>query len=221
MAIVIWDGTGGAAHGKAGNSVYVRTKYGTVLRSAPLPSEKTSPAKAAQQKRFGQAVEVYRSLDAAENAAWAEFAVSPLNHNPDTNKQSGITAYNAFMGLATRFLMVSPDAAIPRTPPAFPFAGDPLTFSLATQPEQIVITASSANSAHVVTELLLHPVKFPTRSVRVQDFVSAALVRFTPNDLIATLDLPAGWYRVATRFLDATTGQATYRQLYNAVQVMM
>jgi hypothetical protein len=96
-------------------------------------------------------------------------------------------------------------------PPEYPFAGDPFALTFVGENGQIVVQASGANSADVMTELFLYPLKFAAQSVRLQDYASAGFVQFTPDAPEAVLERPAGWYGVASRFVDTETGLATYR----------
>lgn len=206
--------------GSTGSAVFAQTMYGTVMKAKPRYRERSSPALEAQKQRFRLAVAAYRTLTMEQNRAWKAFAASPLNTNPETREPQGITAYNAFIGLATRFLAVSPTLPIPVLPPQFPFAGDALTFAFTGETGRIMVAASGANSANTATELFVCPLNFAAQSVRLQDYTSAAFVAFTPNMLSTVLELAPGWYGVASRFVERTTGLATYRVVGEPVRVL-
>lgn len=152
-------------------------------------------------------------------ALWKQFARSPLNLNPETGEPQGITAYSAFVGLATPFLAVSPHAEIPVYPPAFPFSGDAITLQWTGKTGQIRVQASGANSTDTATELLICPLKFAAQSVRLQDYVSAAFVTFAAGSPGTVLPLTPGWYRVASRFVAKSSGLTTYRVVGEPVLV--
>ena len=78
--------------------------------------------------------------------------------------------------------------------------------------------ATSANSAGVVTELLVQPLKNVRRAPG-KFYKSTAFVTFASGSLTYDLPLNPGAYAFAYRFVNPTTGQATGERLLGVVEV--
>jgi hypothetical protein len=219
MAIVELSGLGTTLSGKVGNTGFADTPYGTVMRSLPTINNPRSARQTAQRNRMTQAIAAYQTLTLSEAEAWRAFALSGMNRDPDTGKQRGKTAYSAFTGLTCRFLHVNPDGSIPRLPPSFPYAGDPVALTVSTASNEIIITASHANTAPTHTELLLQSLKYPAQSPHKREYLSMGFFAFTSENLSVALPAEPGWYAVASCFINADTGQYASRQFLGVIEV--
>ncbi len=70
-------------------------------------------------------------------------------------------------------------------------------------------TADRANSAGVVTELLLQPLATGARRAYRDKYRAQGFVAFAPGSLSATVPALPGWHACGVRFVNAATGQAT------------
>ncbi len=220
MALLKMDVLGSAVSGTSGNAVFAETPYGTVIRSRPRANNPNTLAQTQQRYAFTRAQSEYRTLTRVQNAAWKQYALSPMSDDPDTGQPGGRTAYSAFLSLSVRYLSLHPQGTLPRLPPQFPYAGDPVLFAVSTQPDQIVVTASAANSPTTRTVIQLIALKFESQAYRLRDLKTAAVHRFTPDALTLTLNVAPGWYALATHFISADTGQHTARIEYEPFEVM-
>jgi hypothetical protein len=205
--------------GTVGNAVFADTPQGTVVRSRPRPNNPNTEAQARQRYAFTKAQATYRTLTPQENAAWKRYALSPLSNNPDTGAPGGRTAYAAWISLSMRWIALHPDADPPRMPPEFPYAGDPIKFSLTPQANAIVLTATNANSSQTVTVVQWIALEFPSQSFQLRQMRVAAIHPFTAGNLTLTLPAAPGWYVVATHFVSTETGQYTASTRSDAVEV--
>ena len=219
MAKLTMGVLGTALAGTTGTAVFADTPYGTIVRSRPIRSDTHTLAQAQQQFCFTRAQSEYRTLTRPQNAAWKQYALSPLNADPDTGQLGGRTAYAAFVSLATRFLSLHPQGTPPHLPPQFPYAGDPLTFAVTLPPGQIVLEASAANTASTRTVIQLLALKFESQSYRLRDLKTVETVRFTPDALSLVIAVEPGWYALATYFASVQTGQHTARVEYKPFEV--
>jgi hypothetical protein len=219
MAFLRLGAFGTAVTGTLGNAVFAETSNGTVVRGRPTVNNPNTPAQAQQRYCFTRAQSEYRLLSRAENAAWKQYALSPLNADPNTGAPGGRTAYAAWVRLAARWVAFHPNDTPPRQPPRFPYAGDPLSFAVITAPGQIIIQASAANSPDTRTVIALLPLKFESQFYRLRDLTTAATVQFTPDDLQLTLEVEPGWYALATHFVSTQTGQYTASTQYEPILV--
>lgn len=184
--------------GKLGGVVFSRADCGTVLRSLAVGRDPCTPAQQAQRDRIRRAGRAWRDLDPERVAAWRSYA---LGLGP------GAQAHAVFSGLAARALLAGAPA-VPLDPPAAPFLGDSVGLAVAGAPGAVLVTASAANGAGVVTELLLQPLVSANRRTYLSRYRSALVVAI-PGAGPITLPTHPGWVAVGARFLRQATGQAT------------
>ncbi len=183
--------------GRVGNAVFVSTPHGTVLRDRPFAVDPQTSAQTAVRGRMRQLAQLFRGLSLAEANAWRASAAG-----------EGLSAQQYFNRLGMRFLAVNPSGDVPTMPPANAFPGDAVRFTCSGVPGAVEVTADLANAAGVVTEVLLQ--RLPSIHCRTyrERYRTAVFHRFAAGETL-TLEVRPGVVAVATRFVDAATGQAT------------
>lgn len=205
--------------GRVGRAVFVRTKYGAVVRDKPFRRAPSTPAMVEAQARMRTASRAYGTLTREEGIAWGRYAASIAAPDPETGvvvAPSGQQAYNA---LATRLLQMSPQGALPRLPPEAPFPGDGVRVTIEAETltppaalgpgERVVrLRADVPNRPGVVTELRAQPLASIHRRTYASRYRSVAFVPFT--EAAPTHDLPLnGLTAFAYRFVEVATGRVT------------
>src|SRR5258708_22267934 len=198
-----------ALHGKVGSAVFTRTASGTVVRPRTIPRNPRTRAQTAIRANLARAVAAYRTLSTTQFAAWQAYASRQVRVDLRDGTARHPTAYAAFVGLAAKFLQVSPASAIPLNPPAFDFIGDRITLTVSTTPGKIKFTASAANTASTKTELLLQPLRFGHQAPKSRGYRTQTFAAFAAGSLSLTLNVKPGWYAAAYRFVNSQTGQET------------
>jgi hypothetical protein len=207
MAKVTTDGLGIRLRGKAGNVVFMQTRFGVTFRPRIVPANPRTPAQTASRGRFARASAAWRTISPEQHAAWTAYARTLVRFPADGGPPTIPAPHNVFTALATKFLQANPEGSIPLDPPATPFFGDGITVTATAGTGGITFTASGPNSAGIVTELLLQPLvnvaraPIPTR-YRAQEFVA-----FAPGGLSRAVAVPPGAWAPAVRFVRAATGQ--------------
>jgi len=204
--------------GRLGDEVATRGRSGTILRRRPTYRYPVKPSQLAVQERMKQATAAWNTLTREQAAAWNAYARTRPRHNTVDGTTYYATGFNAFSGLAMKFLQIHPAGEVPLTPPATSFAGEGLLLTLTGEAGQIVFTASGPNSPDVQTELLLQPLK-NARRAPTAFYKSQAFVAFVTDALRHALPVPPGHYAGAYRFVQAQTGQETLLFPLNVVQV--
>ncbi|MCE9557561.1 MAG: hypothetical protein K8R88_01280 [Armatimonadetes bacterium] len=194
----------GGISGRTGNAVFVKGKYGTILRERPLPSDSKTPKQMESRNRMRIVGQAWRNMTLAHAAAWRAFAEAEAGYGSD----QAVSAQLIFTRLGTKFLQANPGLPVPVVPPVGAFPGDSVRFSCVSVSGAVRVSGSVANAAGVVTEVLLQ--KLPSVHCRtyLQRYRTTAFHAFSAGE---SLDLPVspGVYAVATRFVYAATGQAT------------
>jgi len=204
--------------GKYGHLSVAQTRGGLVIRSRPRYRRPVSPAMAGAAARMKQASQTWAAISNAEAEAWNAYAATLRHHNPLTGQAYAPAGFNVFVGLATKVLQITPEAEIPRTPPAQDFLGDQTTLTATSLPAAIRLTASGPNSEGTLTEILLQRMVNIKRSIT-KDFKTTAFVAFTTENPTHDFYVQSGAYAIAYRFVDPSTGQATLPQLVGKVEV--
>lgn len=194
--------------GKAGNAVFQGSRDGLVVRPWVHGSNPNTPAQQAVRAHFSQAGAAWRSYSSAQVLAWKNYAQTITKTNRVNGKTYHPNAFNAFLALAAKFLQVNPGGTIPSTPPTTSYAGDSITFTVASSTGTLSFTPSAANGTNSTTEFLVQPLANANRKPQKNGYRSKGFHKFTttaPFDL----DLGAGYYAVAVRFVNTQTGQET------------
>ena len=208
------------ARGRVGEQVYVKTRSGLAIKSRPRYRQFPNPATAGARERMIQAKDAWLGLDVEQVRAWRAFAKQIHRVNPVDGTEYSPIAYNAFIMLATRFLQANPMGEIPVWPPEEEFAGDEVVLKVnKASPTAVQFLASGPNSPDVVTEILVQ--KLPNIRRSPTKFYKATAIRqFLTGQLNFNLELPAGVYVFAYRFIQATTGLCTGLWTWDEVVVL-
>ncbi len=198
-----------ALRGKSGNVTFRRTPTGLVLMRKARPADPRTAVQVAVRRRMAQAVEAWHGLSLEQAERWKEWAAGQQRVQAATRRAYSPTAFAAFVGLATKFLQVSPGQPIPVEPPAYAFAGDPVSVTARPEPGAVVFAAASACRPTVRVELLLQPLRYAAQAVQPRAFRTQAFADFSAGALEEAVAARPGWYAPAYRFVDAATGQAT------------
>ncbi|HRK20793.1 MAG TPA: hypothetical protein PLX06_03250 [Fimbriimonadaceae bacterium] len=219
------------ASGRMGNVVYARSRSGVATRTRPKYKQFPHPEAAAARGRMEHAAQVWRTFDGPEYFAWNAYAKTIRLTNSLTAQAYSPLAYNAFIGLATRFLLANPDGEIPRFPPAADYLGESITLEIMETPAmseekcaasgapfgvyfraeeagKVIIQATGPNREDTVTEILVQPLAGLYRAPK-PFYKSAAIHQFESGALDFVLPLPPGAYALQYRFIQKTTGLAT------------
>lgn len=205
--------------GRIGEAVYVQGATGTQIRRRPQRVGPRTPGEIAAAERMEKIGYFWSLLDLEGVESWREYAVRLQATLPALERRP-MPAYNAFLQLATRVLMIDPRADVPLLPPSAAFAGDAVTVSLSPRPplpnepsgegeSGIRFLANRPNAPGVVTELLLQRLASVGRAPVGTKYRSQGFVAFAEGALAADVACPAGWVACAYRFVVATTGQAS------------
>lgn len=209
MAKLSLNGTGLTLRGKVGNTVYVQTKYGTVMRPRTMPKQNNTPALVAQKERFRRASALWKTLTLAQVNAWRAYAATIKRPPSGGGPAIAPPAYQLFIGLTTKWLQAHPTGNPPLTPPATTYVGDALTVTASGGAGKVVFAASTPNGPNMVTELLLQRLATAARTPLATRYRSQSLAAFASGNLTATVNVSPGYYACAARFVNANTGQQT------------
>ncbi|MCW5937601.1 MAG: hypothetical protein KIT11_09885 [Fimbriimonadaceae bacterium] len=136
-----------------------------------------------------------------------------------TGKSNEQRAMQAFVALSTKFLQATPGGSVPLAPPTTPFTGDTVVVTATATTGKVTFTANQPNASNVTTEILLQPLASQIRNPQKGAYRTKKFFRFLPGSLSTDVDVPAGWYAAAVRFVKTTTGQAATIQPIGISQV--
>ena len=207
MATLKLSGLIQGVSGKMGGVVFQDTPVGTTMRDLVIPANPKTAPQETLRSDFGTATKLYRTLTSTQLKTWVYYA-SLL---PDVRRKSGKmgrkNAFNTFTGLSTKFLQITPGGTVPLTAPTVIFAGDTVAVTAATGTGSITFTASKANGESVKTELLLQRVADANRKPTADGYRSQQFAAFATGSLTARLEVAAGTYSPAYRFVNFRTGE--------------
>ena len=191
--------------GKSGDTNYAETPNGIEWKNNPIHTKPPTAAQIAQRARLKAAGAAFRLLTPAQNAQWQAYALT-YTVKSKTDKAIHPSAYNAFAGLATKFLAVNPTGTIPATSPVSSFGGDTIVVTASGGAGLITFTASAKNGTNVTTELLIQKLANINRKPT-SAYPSRGFFAFPIGTLIKTVALVPGTYAAAYRFVNSATGQ--------------
>ncbi len=203
---------GGWLAGKAGQTVFVRRRDGTIgVRVRTTPDDPRTPAQQAQRSRMALAGAAWRRLTGDQVDAWRRYAQSLGPQPTPKGGAQPLCASTAFTRLALKYLEVNTGSEPPVAPPTAPFYGDgvSVTASAPAGSGQVAFAASAPNSPGVTTELLLQPLRSPARTPTPRGYRSAGFAAFSVGSLSVSLAAEPGAYAPAYRFVCVATGQAS------------
>ena len=195
--------------GTDGTVVIRKGRQGLVLTPHVTPRNPRTGAQMAMRGFLGRASKAYENMTDTQLKAWREYAEGITVTDPITGKSYTPSPSNVFVGLATKFLQLSPSGTVPMTPPSSDFTGDSILLSYVAGTGTITVTASGANAAGVTTEILIQPLKSGARVPDANAYVHAAFKAFASGNLSQVLNVSAGHYALAYRFVKTSTGQST------------
>ncbi|RYG18240.1 hypothetical protein EON82_22865, partial [bacterium] len=120
MAILTEGPLMGRISGRAGNAVFVKTAYGTVIRDRPTGNDPQSPGQLLNRALQAKAARVWSDLDPEVVARWTAWASNPTPTPPQGEGARRMRPMNAFTTLYKRLLTLDPSAPPPLFPPARP-----------------------------------------------------------------------------------------------------
>jgi hypothetical protein len=206
--------------GTIGNAVIVRYGDGSVhVRQRVVPSDPRTALQVAARERMRRAATIFRQLSPAQARAWQDYAERLACQAPPNGPRPDPRGQSSFVKLTTKLLQVDPGAAVPLEPPVAAFVGDSATVSAEGSSLGVTFTASGPNSAGVVTELLLQPLRTSLSRAYLEKLRTQGFVAFAPGSLSATAPAVPGWYAPAYRFVLAATGQTSPLVVLPAVAV--
>lgn len=179
----------------------------TIVRRKPIYKRASTPVQKACARRMTRAVALWHEMSTLQADAWRKYAASLSSNRAGSDKAVGPTGFNAFVGLATRFMQISGTDLPPLAPPMGSFIGDSAVVTVAPFPGLIRFTASQANAPGVVTELMLQKLAKPNRKPG-KAYIGKAFVAFTQSGLSYDLSVEPGIYACAVRALESSTGRA-------------
>lgn len=183
--------------GRAGNAVFVATAQGTILRDRPIVRDDPSPAQQAVRDRLSQVSRAWRAMTPAQAQLWRNYALELGEPN----------AQNVFNRLGTKVLQVSPGGSLPLAPPTSPFPGDAVRVQVTGEPGAVRVQPLRANAPGVVTEILVQSLPSVHCRTYLSKYRTAQFVAF--GAAAVSVPLRRGVWALATRFVDAATGQST------------
>ena len=198
--------------GRVGQEVVSRTRSGLVMKSMPKFRSPHNPNRALGGERMRAATAVWNEMTLDQARAWRRYAADLKRVEPITGEVYSPTAKNAYIGLATKFLQVSPEEAIPVWPPETNFIGDSIILKCEGQPGGVRFTASEPNSADAVTEILFQKLLNVHRSPT-KFYKSLLFHRFEAGELELEVPLEPGIYVFGYRFVRPSTGQMTLMEI--------
>jgi hypothetical protein len=203
--------------GKGTNMVFSDTEFGTVGREYVVPDNPNTPPQEAARSYFKRATQAYEALPKAKVDAWNAYAsqFKTRNKQGKLREKHGL---NVFTGLATKFLQVNPNGAIPQDPPSSDFNGDGASLTVTAGSGKLTFTSNLPNSAGVVTELLYQRLANGNRKPG-KGYKTGAYVAFAPGSLSRDVPVPPGFYAAAYRFVRTATGQQSEIRTLTVVQV--
>lgn len=196
--------------GKAGSVVFVNSRVGTLIRPRTKPSSPNSAAQLQIRKNLSYVAGVFRSLTTTKLDQWRNYAQTQSHVQPDTLKTYTPSAINVFTALATKVLQSGGTVDGNFSPPATPYLGDALTLAATPGTGKITFTPSGGTtSGSTKVEILLQPLPSPNRKANVKHMTTKAFFTFPGGVMARELNVPVGYYGVAYRFVNTTTGQMT------------
>ena len=207
--------------GSAGTASYVRTPYGTSLRSRTQPRDPRTPAQADQRWRVEWASAAWRELDPEATARWRAYALSLDTGTGAVRDAPAPRADNLFNRHYRKLLMIDRQTPPPRDPPERPFYGDVLALRVdVPAPGAVRFLADRPSTEGVLVECLLQPLLSPQRRTYPKRYRHAAFWSVPEDDLELEIESAPGAVALGFRFVNATTGEATPTAELGVVRVL-
>lgn len=206
--------------GKSGNTVFVQTPGGTLVRERNVPFDPKTANQVIARQRMTRASVAWSEMEPEQVELWEDYAQSLAQRNPSTGQWRSPRPMNLFTALYVKLQQLDPASPPPAAPPANPFFGDSINVSVGSADGTVTFTANRPNGEGVVTELLLQPLANRNRKAYLDKYRSQAFVVFEEGSLTADVPAQPGWYACAYRFVNTETGQDTALAQVGKVLVM-
>ncbi|MBL8059612.1 MAG: hypothetical protein JNK63_02720 [Chthonomonas sp.] len=186
--------------GRLGNVVFVPQPNGIIQLREHVPARNPrSVAQMAWRDAMRLAGRAYQDLTQDEHAQWKAYVESL-----PTEQERALRTVNVFIKLSARFLLINPEGKIPRLPPKKEFLGDNLQISICETRSGVIFESCSSNSEDTMTELLVHKIASANNRTYDEKFRSKGFTSFQDSEFV---ELPAGWFVCACRYVRPSTGQ--------------
>lgn len=198
------------AEGRLGTIVLTSARNGHTARVWRRVRNPRTGAQSFVRNNLAKAARAFSSLTPEQADAWNDYGQTITRTNPLNGKTYHPAGVDVFVGLATKFLQFAPTGTIPVAPPTSDFLGDTISLTVQSEtPGVIQFDASAANAAGVTTELLIQKLPGRNRVPNPEGYTHAAFKTFTSGSLSINVDVTAGHYAIAYRFVRTATGQMT------------
>lgn len=204
--------------GRVGSEVLVLTSGGLAMRGRPKYKYPAKPAVQQGSERLRLANAAWNELTAVGARAWRAYAATLVRSSSNPGASSTPLAKNVFVGLACKFLQVSPGGSIPMNPPPSTFLGDRLEIEVIVVAGGLEIQASEPNSNGTTTEIMVQKLANPRR-LPGPFYKSALFHEFTSSGESAFIALAPGSYALAYRYVEVATGQSVDPLLLGVVEI--
>ena len=218
MAKAAFSAVISSVRGEVDETVFIQGRNGAIVRNKPTYGFPVTPNQRVTSNYFKAATTVYNTLTRPQVLAWNAYAATITRKDPLTGRQYHPTGQNVFMGLTCKFLQINPAGIVPLVPPSGAWIADRVTFTASAGVGTIALTASGANHAPTVTELLLQKLA-SVRRAPTDKYISQAFVSFVVGGLSHSLTASSGIYIPAYRFVNPLTGQMSDLQPLGEISV--
>lgn len=209
MATLVGGALSGGISGKSGNTVFVQTAGGVVVRDRVIPFDPRTNLQLESRNRIRRASIAWQAMDPANVALWGAYADSLPRQVSASGQIRTPQPNNVFTSLYSKLLQLDITTPSPTTPPSTTLFGDSLSVKVEGLSETIRFTASNANLPVATTELLLQPLLGRNRRTYLRQYRSQAFCQFADGSLMTEIDCLTGWVACAYRFVNTLTGQST------------
>ena len=177
----------------------------TTMRELVTPENPKTAKQMNVRGAFKKSGGSFKNMENSDALAWDAFG--KLQKDRNGKPMSGIAAYNQ---LSIKFRLVNPGQTPPVTPPTASYVGNDLSMAVTASTGALTFSATGANDADSVTELLIQPLASGNRKPQAEAYETAGYYQYIqPNPNAFTVDVPAGYYAAGYRYVNKVTGQMT------------
>lgn len=209
MATLLGGALSGGISGKSGNTVFVQTAGGVVVRDRVIPFDPRTIPQLESRNRIRRASIAWQNMDPTDVEAWAEYANSLPPQVTSSGHYRTPQPHNVFSSLYSKLLQLDITTPPLTSPPASFLFGDSLTVEVASQDGGILFTSTDSNLPNATTELLIQPLLGRNRRTYLRQYRSQGFHRYTQDSPEAMVSCMPGWVACAHRYVNTQTGQST------------
>lgn len=192
--------------GKIGGVVFAKARSGPTIRVRVRPANPNTTRQSEVRAALTNAARGYKDLSSTDAEAW-RFAATGISLPNGVGGQFQPSGINYYTQLTAVFLAVTPSGTPPTTPPSSPYTGDTIGVAGAGGVGVVTFDPTAANTAGSTTELLVARLPAPNRLPRPGDYRVEEYHVFTGGADVVSITEPAGYYALAYRFVEISTGQ--------------